>query len=149
LIAYALEPGGTRMNRSVQRLWHRRTWNTNRGVILALADGTDLAELVAQLRREAYACRGRSPRMILGLQVVLAIETGRLPTERELRACLDASTTADEVLRHAIMVQSIFAAAPSSGECSSARSPSWFARMVDGRLHGAIAQGIGESMRGS
>lgn len=143
----AVETETQRLDGAAPLVWQRKTWNTNRAVVLTDWDGIALPSFVEALRLEAYACPGRSHRSVLGLQLVLAMDVGELPAERDLAPHLDASTTAEAVLRHAIMVQSVFVVRPDVSEWSVAKSPSWFARWVDGRLHGAIANGLASARR--
>ena len=125
--------------RGVLKLWHRKTWNTNRGVVLADPGQVLLGDFVERMRFEAGPFLGSSWWSQLGLQVVLAIEAAHVPTAAQLTTCVDAVNT------QGILIQSVFAVDPSVGEWSQART---WGQLVTGKYQDAIASAIAEVVAG-
>ena len=134
-----VEAEGSLAARGVRKLWHRKTWNTNRGVVHADPGKVLLGEFVERMRYEAGPFLGSSCWSQLGLQVVLAIDAARVPTPEQLTTCVDAVNT------QGILIQSVFAVDPSSGEWSQART---WGQFVTGKYQDAIAEGIAEVVAG-
>jgi hypothetical protein len=112
---------------------HRKTWNTNRGVLLvaipALAPSTIGAQ-VQVLRSEGERLLGSSWWSQLGLQLVFEVESSALPSAGHLSSLVDAVNT------QGVLVQSIFAIHGPSGARVEART---WGQMITGKFQDAIA----------
>lgn len=129
----AVDPDAALAARGVRKLFHRKTWNTNRGVVLAEPGALRIAELVAIMRHEAGAFLGSSWWSQLGLQLVVVVEGARLPTEQELRPYVDAVNT------QGVLIQSVFAVDPSTKQWTQART---WGQVVTGKFQDAIAAAL-------
>jgi hypothetical protein len=128
----AVEPSVELVSRGVTRLWHRKTWNTNRGVVLASPGTAVLGAYVDRLRHEAGGFLGSSWWSQLGLQVVLEL-AGDLPSRHALDRCVDKVNT------QGILVQSVFAV--DAVALRSAEARTW-GQLVTGKFQDAIADAI-------
>jgi hypothetical protein len=124
----------------VVRWFHRKTWNTNRGVVLASAPRAvrrSLAYHVDVLRRVAGVVLGSSWWRQLGMQIVVEVE-GALPPA----AVLDGLV--DKINHQGVLVQSVFAV-DAQGAYTSARA---WGQVVTGRFQDAIQAALDDVARG-
>jgi len=129
------DPDESLAQRGILKLFHRKTWNTNRGVVLGDPGQTPIADFVQRQRYEAGPFLGSSWWSQLGLQVVLAIEGAPLPSVEQLGSLVDAVNT------QSILIHSVFALDASTGEWRQART---WGQVVTGKFQDAIAAAITE-----
>ena len=113
---------------------HRKTWNTNRGVVLARLE-RDLASTIGALVVAARAPLKHSWWAQLGLQIVL--ETDAPPPASTLERLVDPINHQD------ILVQSVFAVGP-DGTWTEART---WGQVITGKYQDAIASVLAERAR--
>jgi hypothetical protein len=130
-----VDPDPSLTTRGVRKLFHRKTWNTNRAVVLAEPGDVRFGELVERMRHEAGAFLGSSWWSQLGLQLVVVVEA-RLPTEQELGRYVDQVNT------QGVLVQSVFAVDPTTAQFTQART---WGQMVTGKFQDAIAAALSAS----
>lgn len=140
----------------IERGYSRRTWNTNRGVVLASPREVDIASYTQTMRTLAARLLSQTVRQgpggfwsrltarlasanQLGLQIVYAVE-GPLPD----RALLDALV--DKIDTGGTLVQSVFAVSASRNALVSART---WGQVFTGRFQDAIEVAIREFARSS
>jgi hypothetical protein len=132
-----IEPTGELSKRGVKKLFHRKTWSTNRGVVLAEPGVVALRDYIARIRGEAGPFLGSSRWNPLGLQLVLVMtDAAPVPPLRALEACVDGLDT------HGIVIQSVFALDPSAREWAAGRA--W--QFATSKLQDAITAAIEESL---
>jgi hypothetical protein len=130
-----VEPDASLAKRGVRRLFHRKTWNTNRGVVLAAPGALVLDDYIERMRHEAGPFLGSSWWSQLGLQVVLTLDGRVVPSEGVLARFVDA------VNSQGILIQSVFAIDEATGEWSQART---WGQFVTGKYQDAIQAALVE-----
>ncbi len=131
-------PDAERRALGVEQLYRRKTWNTNRGVVLASpAPAADLRTYVETMRASAGGFLGSSWWNQLGLQVVLQLDG--LPPQPML------DTLVDKINTQGILVQSVFAIDRSSRASTSART---WGQVITGRFQDGIEAAIQDFARG-
>jgi len=122
---------------ALERKWlHRKTWNTNRGVVLSSLRATsELGDAVARLREEAKSRLAHSWWSQLGLQIVFELEAGALPPQ-ELIALL-----VDQINSQGVLIQSIFVLDPTTHETREART---WGQLITGKFQDAIAAALAD-----
>ena len=129
-------PDAPLVARGIRKLFHRKTWNTNRGVVLVEPGATRLRDVVESSRFEVGAFLGSSWWSQLGLQLVLTFaDAPRLPTQEELEEHVDKVNT------QGILVQSVFAVDVMTGEWAQGRT---WGQMITGKFQDAIQASIQE-----
>lgn len=118
--------------RGVVALFRRKTWNTNRGVVVAEPCSPDLRASVEELRGRAGAFLGSSWWSQLGLQIVFLFD-GPPPNEDALGGLVDRVNT------QGVLVQSVFALDRATGQSRSART---WGQVVTGRFQDAIRDAL-------
>ena len=87
-----VEPTGELSMRGVKKLFHRKTWSTNSGVVLAEPGVVALTDYIACIRREAGPFLGSSWWNPLGLQVVLVMtDAAPVPSNMGIKAYMEVS----------------------------------------------------------
>lgn len=132
-----VEPTGELSTRGVKKLFHRKTWSNNRGVVLAEPGVAALRDYIACIRREAGQFLGSSRWNPLGLQVVLVMsDASPVPPLHALEGCVDGLDA------HGIVIQSVFALDPSARQWAAGRN--W--QFTTSKFQDAIAAAITESL---
>ncbi|MBX3232225.1 MAG: hypothetical protein KIT84_19075 [Labilithrix sp.] len=121
-------PDDERKASGVLALYRRKTWSTNRGVVLAAPTTPDLRAYVETMRASAGGFLGSSWWNQLGLQVVLEV-AGPPPPSTELDRYVDKVNT------QGILVQSVFAYDRTTRQSTSART---WGQVFTGRFQDAI-----------
>ncbi len=131
-LAARLEPMGFV---AMERRWlHRKTWNTNRGVVLARLKANTLVSEVARLRDEAKRILKHSSWNQLGLQIVFEVESGSLPPRELLSSLVDS-------VNQGALIQSIFVIDPATNEILEART---WGQLITGKFQDGIAAALAD-----
>lgn len=132
-----VEPDDRARAAGVTRGYLRKTWNTNRGVLLTRSPSPEPAALrghVELLRREGGRLLGSSWWSQLGVQLVLLFDAAT-PPEPALQALVDMINT------QGVLIQSVFAVDLTSGAHTSART---WGQFVTGKFQDAIDKALGD-----
>lgn len=129
-----LEPSSALTAIGARRLYRRKTWNTNRGVVVIAQAGRDLRQLVELARRDAGAFIGSSWLFQLGLQIVVEVD-GEPPAPELLARLVDPINT------QGVLVQSVFAVDPATGSTSNART---WGQVITARFQDGISAALAD-----
>lgn len=124
-----VEPDDVRKAQGVRRLYRRKTWNTNRGVVVAAPPSRDLRAYAELMRASAGDYLGSSWWNQLGLQLVFEV-AGEPPPVSVLQPLVD------QVNSQGVLIQSVFAYDGATFVHTSART---WGQLVTGRFQDAIA----------
>ena len=130
-------PSDELTTRGVKKLFHRKTWSANRGVVLADPGVVALEDYIARMRHEAGAFLGSSRWNPLGLDVVLVMTDAAVPPLRALEACVD------NLDRHGVAIRSVFALDPSAGRWAAGRTWHFFTGKNQDAIAAAIEEVVG------